>query len=259
MGFMLGDIAVDRVRRLVAENSKGLLYTLSNLSEFSINVTAETSDVTDAQGVLVKRFYRGKSAEITATNAMINVNIVGASSGSGVIEASEANKIAMPKTIIAKATDKPVLKNFVDGTVHISAFSTSGNLGAAFEKAEAASATAYAIGTDGTLTLPTADGVDQYIIKYWREVDNGIAIKNLSDKFPQTCEITIEALGINPCYPDELRSLWINVPSFQPSPELELTLSSEGTLNYSGSCQVNYCSLDKELFSVYWADEDVEG
>lgn len=258
MAFKLDDIIIDRIQYGVAEDFDGnMLYALSQLSEATINISAEFKDAVDAQGTLIKRFWQSKSGEFSATNAMLNLNILGAASGEGKIVASEGNEITMPKIIIVKAGSTVTLDNFVEGSVFVNAFGVNGAMGEAFEIADAASETAFAI-ADGVLTPPTAAEVTQYIVKYDRKTISGVAIVNKADKFPQTVKLTLKALCVDPCSADTLRACYIVLPSFQVSPEVEITFDTEGNLAYNGQLQVDYCSADKALYYIYMAEEDEE-
>lgn len=82
MGFTLDDIVIDRVQYGFAEDLNGNpLYTLTQLQDATINISAESTDATDNQGNLIKRFWKAKTGEFTANNAMINLNVIGAASG----------------------------------------------------------------------------------------------------------------------------------------------------------------------------------
>lgn len=213
---------------------------------------------TDNQGNLIKRFWKAKTGEFTANNAMINLNVIGAASGEGKKIASQENKIVMPKIITVKKGEKATLKDIVEGSVKVNAFSANGSMGTAYEKDTAASADKYALTEGGEFTPPTAEGVDTYIVKYDRSVGAGVSITNRADKFPQTVKLTLKALAVDPCHSDVLKGLYIELPSFQVSPEVEISLTTDGQLAYSGSMQVDYCSADKALYHIYWADEDEE-
>jgi hypothetical protein len=259
MAFKLDDIIIDRIQYGVAETFDGeLLYTLTQLSEASIDITAESKDAVDATGTLIKRFYQGKSGEFTAQNAMLNLNILGAASGDGKVTASDAAAIAMPKIITVKAGETVTLTNFVDGTVVCNALSTNGAMGKPYAKAATASDTEFGLTTAGVFTPPTDAAEVQYIVKYTRNVTSGVAIKNRADKFPGTVRLTLKALAVDPCSADTLRAVYIVLPSFQVSPEVSLSLQTDTTMEYKGTLQVNYCSSDKELYSVYAAEEDEE-
>lgn len=259
MGFTLDDIVIDRVQYGYAEDLSGNpLYALTQLQDATINISAESTDATDNQGNLIKRFWKAKTGEFTANNAMINLNVIGAASGEGKRTASSINKIKMPKIITVKAGAKATLTGVVDGTVKVNAFSANGSMGEAFEKDTAAATDKYALTEGGEFTPPTAAGVDTYIVMYEREVESGVAITNKADKFPQTVKLTLKALAVDPCHSDVLKGVYIVLPSFQVSPEIEISLTTDGQLAYSGSLQVDYCSADKALYHIYWADEDEE-
>lgn len=52
MPFMIDDFIIDRIQMGIAESSDGeLLYTLTQLSEATIETTAESTDAVDNTGV----------------------------------------------------------------------------------------------------------------------------------------------------------------------------------------------------------------
>lgn len=259
MAFKLDDIIIDRVQYGVAEDFEGnLLYTLTQLADATINVTAESKDAVDATGTLIKRFYQGKSGEFTANNAMLNLNILGAASGEGKVTATEEAAIAMPKIITVKAGSTVTLTDYVEGSVMCNALGTNGAMGTAYEQAAAADATKFGLTEDGVFTPPTDANETQYIVKYIRNVKSGVAIKNKADKFPGTVRLTLKALAVDPCSADTLRAVYIVLPSFQVSPEVEISLTTDAQLAYSGTLQVDYCSADKALYEIYFAEDDNE-
>ena len=259
MAFKLDDIIIDRIQYGVAETFEGeLLYTLTQLADATIDITAESKDAVDSTGTLIKRFYQGKSGEFTANNAMLNLNILGAASGEGKISASATAAIAMPKIITVKAGENVTLTNFVDGTVTVNALGTNGAMGTSYVKAATASATEFGLTTAGDLTPPTDANETQYIVKYTRNVTSGVAIKNKADKFPGTVKLTLKALAVDPCSADTLRAVYIVLPSFQVSPEVSLNLTTDAQMEYKGTLQVDYCSADKSLYEIYFAEEDEE-
>lgn len=257
MAFKLGDIIVDRITYGVAENfNDELLYVLTQLADATIDVTAESKDAVDANGTLIKRFWKGKTGTFTANNAMLNLNILGAMSGEQPLIASTTNTLVMPKiiTVPAGATDVK-LDNVVEGSVKVNALSNSGAMGDSYKKGTTASATEYGLTTDGAFTPPKAADVTQYIVKFDRTVESGTAIKNKADKFPDTIKLTLKVLAVDPCTADTVRAAYVELPSFQVSPETSVSLTTDAQMEYKGDLQCNYCSADKELYSFYWADE----
>lgn len=243
MTFKLDDIIIDRIQYGVAETFDGeLLYTLTQLADATIDITAESKDAVDATGTLIKRFYQGKAGEFTANNAMLNLNILGAASGEGKIVAGAGDlAINMPKIITVKSGETVTLTNFVEGTITVNALSTNGSMGKAYTQSTSASTTAFGFAEDtGVLTPPTDTEETQYIVKYTRKVESGVAIKNKADKFPGTVRLTLKALCVDPCSADTLRACYIVLPSFQVSPEVNLNLTTDAQMEYKGTLQVNF-------------------
>lgn len=112
MAFKLDDIVIDRIQIAIAEKTDGTpLYTLTQLSEATIETTAESKEAKSAEGSLIKKFYQSKAGTFTAKNAMINLNVIGAASGSDKIVADTSNMIQMPKrNIIVLVIGEKILK-----------------------------------------------------------------------------------------------------------------------------------------------------
>lgn len=268
--FKLDDIVIDRIQVATAETTKGeLLYTLTQLSDATIETSAEAKEAKSAEGSLIKKFYQGKAGTFTATNAMINLNVIAAASGTDKISGTAINKIKMPKILIVKDTElTQTLKNaiIVEGAVpslRVNAMGNNGALGEEYKKGTSASAEdkTYAITVSGgvaTVTLPADTDAQKFIIKYEREEENAVKISNSADKFPSTVRLTLKALAVDPCEPDTLRACYIILPSFQVSPEVSITLNTEGTLEYKGDLQIDYCSADKELYQIIMCEDDAE-
>lgn len=237
MSFRLGDFIIDRIIMGYAESTDQTtpLYTLTQLSDASIEVTAESKDATDAEGNLIKRFWQGKSGTFTATNAMLNLAILAAKSGNDAELATAENIIDMPKIVTVKSSVTTVdVTDAVADTILVNAFTNDGSLGKAYTLGTTASATEFSV-VSNTLTLPTdASNTEKYVIKYIRKVDDGVKIVNGAGAYPKTVRLTLKAVGVAPCEPDILKPLYIVLPSFQPSPETTINLTTDGQLDFNG-------------------------
>lgn len=80
MSFKLGDKIYKEILYFYAEDkSTGIpQYVLTQLSDANIEITAESKDVTDKNGNLVKKIWKSKAGTFSATNAFVNTNIVAA-------------------------------------------------------------------------------------------------------------------------------------------------------------------------------------
>lgn len=207
MAFKLGDLIIDRISMGYAEKFDGTpLYVLTQLSEASIEISAESRDAVDKDGTLIKRFWNAKTGEFTATNAMLNLNVMAAQSGNEANIATADNVIVMPKIITVKAGTTVDLNGFVAGNrITVNALGTNGAMGKAYTQGTTASATEF--GLAGTkLTAPTDTAESQYVVKFDRNVTEGVDILNSADKFPPTVRLTLKGLCVDPCEADTLRA-----------------------------------------------------
>lgn len=263
MAFSMDGIIIDRIQMGIAEDFSGnVLYTLTQLADASISVTAESKEARDANGTLIKTFYTGKSGTFTANNALLDFNIMAEGSGSPKEVATTEKKIVMPGVMsVPVGTKTATLKGVKDGTVTVVGIAANGTMVAKFSKDTAAGEDKFSISAE-TLTLPTsttAKGIAQYVIKYDRDVESGVKVTNRADKFPRTIKLTLKALAVDPCSPDTVRACLIVLPSFQVSPETEISLNTDAQLQYTGNLQVAYCNNGgKTLYEIYFAENDVE-
>ena len=107
MAFHLGNHAIDEIIYAIASDfNDKLLYTLDQLSSASIAVTSESTEITDKKGNVIRKTFKSKSAEFSATNALLHPAIMAAAAGSGIEVAAEGSAIEMPRilSIAAGAT-----------------------------------------------------------------------------------------------------------------------------------------------------------
>jgi hypothetical protein len=274
--FRLGDIIVERLQFGYGAKSNGTpLYALTNLSDTSIEITADSTDITDAQGNLVYRKYSGKKGEVNGTNAFINLAVIETLSATSAEIATKDNGIVMPIITTVDAGKTLDITGYVEGSVVVNALSTKGSIGAEYTLGSAATTTQYAIttveesGTAGeegyvaasaTLIPPIDSDEVQYIVKYKKTVYSGAKIVNSGDKFPASHELYFKALVVDPCDKENFKAAVIYIPSFIPSPEFTLNLSGGDNQNmdFNGAIMLDTCSTNKVLFELYFIDEDEE-
>ncbi len=273
MGFKLGDVIVDRLQFGYGCRANGTpLYALTQLTEATIDITADSTDITDKDGNLVYRKYTGKKGEITATNAFFNLAIVEALSASTAEIATEDNGIIMPMIQIVDAGKPLDITGYVEGSVVVNALSLKGSMGKEYKLGSAVSDTEFAIqhtdevkeADDSTtpasdvLTPPADANEVRYIVKYKKTVHNGAKITNSGDKFAKSHELFFKALVVDKCDREVLRAAIIHIPAFMPSPEFTIALQGGDTqtMDYKGAIMVNPCSTEQELFSIYYVDEE---
>lgn len=264
MAIKIGDLIIDHIAQGVfTDNDDNIIYVLSQLSDATINVTAESTDITDARGNRVAQIYNGKTGEFTATNAFISEPLMASKSGTEAEIATASNVVTMPRIAIVKAGETTTLTGF-DSTKHsISVVGADSNYNVStnvYTQGTTASTTEYSIDSSKKFTPPTNPDDEVYILRYDRDVTDGVKIINSANDMPKSGRLYLKLLVIDPCDNDTLTAAYLFCPSFTPSPEMELNVSGGDTqgMDYSGSLNTNYCSTSKELFIYYRAQGEEE-
>ena len=246
MAFKLDDIIVDRIQMAYLETTSGNpIGVLTQLSEATLEVSAESTDAVDKNGTLIKRFWRGKTGTFTATNAMLNLNVAALMSGTTKEVASAQNPFQnVPGIAIVKIGETATLAGYVDGSAKVNYLFNNGTMG------DTVPTNQYTLVAEtGAFTAPAEapeTAVDRVVVRYKRDVTAGVAIHNSAEKFPDTMVVILKVLIVDPCDASQLRAAYVELPSFQPSPETSISFATDGTIDFSGDLQVNYCSSDKE-------------
>lgn len=268
--FRLGDFAFDRLISATAEAKGDIQYVVSQMQNAVIDVTAEAKEVRDKDGNLIRKIYNAKTGTLTAPNAMLNVNVINAASGNDLEVASTTNPIDMPKIIYVKAGETVTLTDYVEGTVKVKAVFGNGASGESYIQATAASATEFGLTEDGVLTPPAytlAEGDEGYdaeakeafptkfLVKYYRKNTTGVVLRNSADKFPDAVALTIKAVYIAPCE-EGVKAAYIYVPNFNVSPEISIDTTTDSTIDYKGDLGVDSCADSKDLYVIYFPDDE---
>lgn len=264
MALNFDSLIIDRVLEVAAEDTEGnLKYILNNLTNVGINTSSESKDKTDAQGVLIKRFFTAKTVEVSAEVAVLSLSALAEQYGTEKEVASSDHKIIVPKILTIDTTGVtdytfPASMKPVTPITKIYARNSNGTLGEAYSSGVEASPTEFKYEDEsGKLTFPT--GISgKIVVKYNYETEKGVAVANKSDKFPKTVALTMKVLVADTCSVDTLRAAYIYFPSFQVSPDVDLTLETDSNIPYSGVAQRDYCSGNSDLFVIYLTEDDVE-
>lgn len=259
MSFRLGDKIYKEILYFYTEDltTENPLYVLTQLNGASVEITAESTEVNDKNGNLVKKIWKSKAGSFSATNAFVNMNVISASSGSTPIFASSDNKVTMPRMLHVKAGTEVDITGYVTGSVKVSQYYGDGSIGKTYELDTTAGADKFSISAETKkLTLPTDPDVEMYFVKYLREVEKGALITNRADQFPSSVRAIMKATYYNPCKKNELKADYIEFPSFQVSPETTFPIDSDSaTMDFKGDLEIDYCGGEKVLYNVYDADE----
>ncbi len=253
--FRLGNFTIDEVLYLVAQKlgTDQILYTADELQSAQIEISAESTDITDKKGNVVRTKYRAKTGTFTSTSAMLHPALMNAASGSDMQNATDEAPIIMPRITIVTAGATIDISDYKEGTVKVIGLYGGGANGDALDDA-----TVAGLISDGKFTAPAA-GEDlpiQYLVKYERDVKSGIMLMNDAEKFPDAVKLTLSASYVDPC--GELKACYIVLPRFVADPSTTIAFDAENqTMDFAGALNMDYCSsLGKVLYYIYFPETD---
>lgn len=260
MGFYLGNIYIDRALYAVITDTKdNVLAVADQVSNFAIDITAESKEINDARGRLLQKIYTAKAGTFTLTSQLLHVPTLAIANGEDVIVAGDSDKIEIPYFKKYASTETDItLDGVVDGSVTVYQYLGNGAVGKSYTLGTSASTTQFVVSEDGKLTLPTDTESTEYFVKCRRQIASGILVNNKSGKFPKTVKVYVLALCGDPCS-ETRKPLYIECPSVQPSPETSFDLQSDSTFEFKGDLQTNYCGGgDGVLYSLAVPNEEME-
>lgn len=260
----LNNFIIDRVLRGIAQShtDESVLFAITQIQNPSLTCSSESVDAVDALGTPVSTFYRSKSAEFSAENAMFDMNLMAVQVGTEKKVASKDNKILTPafeKVTGATATKLKHTPKVLPSFCY--ALNGDGTLGTKYTKAtEGGSATGdtFTIATASgitTFTPPTGLGADvELLVIYEYESEEGISVTNSAKKFPKGCKFTLEVLGCDVCDQTNLLFAYLIFPNFKLSPDFDWNIATDGAHPFSGKAMQEYCAKDNKLFEIIIVD-----
>ena len=264
MAFDLNNFVIDRVVRGIATDMKtgDVLFSINQITNPSLNCASESADAVDALNVPIATFYRAKTAEFSAENALFDMNLLATQAGTTKKVASSTAKIVAPcfQTIDVTSATSYTLSHTpkADTSPKIYVLNGDGTLGEKVEIATTASERKVALaGTALTLVVgDTGYAVnDQLFIMYEYEADgtdkNGaIEVANSANNFPVGCKFVMEILGADVCDQTNLIYAYLVFPNAKLSPDFDWSIATDSTHPFSMKAMQEYCDKEKRLFSI---------
>lgn len=260
MAFDINNFVIDRIIRGVALSQKddSVLFSINQMQNASLNCASESTDAVDALGTPIATFYRAKSAEFSAENAIFDMNLMATQLGTSKKIASSTAKITAPAMeSFTYGTGSYELKhNPKVAPNEIYVLNGDSTFGQKFTKGTAASETQFAI-TNKTLALPTGlAATDELFVMYDYESESAVEVVNSATEFPVGCKFIMEVLGCDVCDQTTLVHAYVIFNNFKLSPDFDWSIQTDGAHPFSGKAQQAYCDKEKRLFSIVIPSEE---
>ena len=225
MAFDLNNFVIDRIVRGVALSQKddSVLFSINQIQNASLNCASESTDAVDAMGTPIATFYRAKSAEFSAENALFDMNLMSTQLGTTKKVASAGAKIVVPamESFTANGGTYTLKHAPKVAPTEIYALNGDSTFGTKYTKATAASATAFAI-SDKNITLPTGLEVGtEMFVMYEYETENAVEVVNSAVNFPVGCKFVMEVLGCDVCDQTNLVYAYVIFNNAKLSPDFD--------------------------------------
>ena len=252
MAFDLNNFVIDRIVRGVAlsQENDTVLFSINQIQNASLNCASESTDAVDAMGTPIATFYRAKTAEFSAENALFDMNLMATQLGTSKKVASASSKITAPamESFTVDASKSYTLKHApkADPT-EIYALNNDSTFGVKYTKGTAAADGVFAI-ADGVITLPTDVAVNtEMFVMYEYETENAVEVVNSAKNFPVGCKFVMEVLGCDVCDQTNLVYAYVIFNNAKLSPDFDWSIATDGTHPFSMKAQQDYCDKEKRL------------
>lgn len=266
MNHNLNNVVIDRVLRgIYSTEAEGIIFSLNQVQNFSLNCTSESQEIVDALGVSIMELMRSKAVEASAENAIFDLGLMAAQYGTKKVVASTDEKLIVPtmESFEAEADEDGAIKTHtlkhtpVAAPTAIYALNGDSTLGAKYAKATTASDTEFAY-DEGVITLPTdAVAGTEYFVMYDYESENAVEVVNSANKFPTVGKMTFECLVYDVCDPETKIFAYVVLPRFQLKSDFDWSVGGDNQAHpFSGKAHVNYCDKNKEMVRVVIVDDE---
>lgn len=263
----MNDVVIERILRYEHYNtSTGLLeWSANQLEDASLNITSESTEVTDAIGSVIATFFRGRSAEFSATNSLFNLGIAAAQTGNptGLVRGSETNKINVPRseTFTLDGTATTItLADVPTGTSgaeisYIYALDGTGYTSTHYSLGAAASGTSFALdAATKTITLPTGlTAGTRIMVNYKADIADAVKLSANGTDAPIAGKGLLWVKCHNVCDKSKIVYGILEFPNAQPSPDYELNFTPDGKHSITIEMNKDYCDPEQILYHFYLA------
>lgn len=211
-------------------------------------------------GTPIATFYRAKSAEFSAENALFDMNLMATQLGTEKKVASANSKITAPamESFTVEASGVCKLKHAPKtAPTEIYAINGDSTFGTKYTKATDASATQFAFAVD-TITVQVEEKDDngnvtkagipvgtEMFVMYEYETDKAVEVVNSAKNFPVGCKFVMEVLGCDVCDQTNLVYAYVIFNNAKLSPDFDWSIATDGTHPFSMKAQqdLKYRSL----------------
>lgn len=258
--FNATQFVIDKVRRITQVNLEtGLVdFTGTSVESPKIEFTGESTDKTDAQGVLLARFDTAKGVNFSGEMSLLNLNLMGAQLGSEVQVADSTKKVKGADFAILTVTENAGVKTATlkhkptTTPVAVYTMSEDKNISGKIDVGTDTSTEAQISGN--TITLPTSFTGTTIGVFYEYETETAVKLVDSAESFAVAAMYIIDILAADVCNPSIKRATRIVFPKAKIDNNFTVNLTTEGTHPFSFTALKDYCADDAELCYILFEE-----
>lgn len=249
--FNANNFIIDKVRRVTQVNlATGLVdWTATSIESPQVEFTGESTDKTDAQGVLLARFDTAKGVNFSGEASMLSMPMMAAQLGTEVQVATEENKVHGKTFEVLKVADKKATLTHTPSVAPACVYVLSQDKNIE-SKIEVGTEEGNASVAGNVITMPENFAGTQVGVLY--EYDTAAAVKLVdgSENYAEAAEYIVDILAADVCNPSIKRAGALVFPKAKIDNNFSVNLTTEGTHPFSFSALKDYCSDEAELCYV---------
>lgn len=263
---------IDRIRRItsyaasnkLAQDNHGvaidindILYTIKDVSNFSISNSAETVDAVDGLGNVIDTYLRSKTAEMSGENAIFDMPLAATMAGTK-ISAGEVDINFHDILTVAKGTTEVSLtKTPKTGGEPVVVYTVNDDGTLKDKIVVGAGSDAGATYAEGKITFKTSPATDKEIsvfVPYTYTEQNATKFENFADAATIPSRVVVEGMGRDVC-DHHVVYFYITAPYAELAYDGEFGFATDSTYNFTLNCKKPYCSEDG-LYAVIVVDAE---
>ena len=233
----------------VAINKDDILYTIKDVSGFSISNRAETVDAVDGLGNVIETYLRSKTAEMSGENAIFDMPLAATMSGTKVQKGSVDISFHDIISVAKDAKEATLSKTPKVAPTVVYVVNGDGTLGEALTigAGEDDDATIASNKLTFKTSPATQDAVNVFVPYVYTE-ENAMKFENFADAATIPSRVVVEGLGRDVCTHNQVY-FYITAGYAELAYDNEFGFDTEGTYSFTINCKKPYCSEDG-LYSV---------
>lgn len=257
MAFDVNNFVIDHVLRgvMISTADGSLMYSINQIEDPSLSCSSEEREAVDALGTPIMTFQNGKNAEFSASNSILDLNLLATQMGTEKEIASAEEMITVPvfftgevknATFTLEKTPKAPIAEIYE----LRGDGTTGQKYTLTTSEPGATEFAYDTATKKvTLNTAVEDG-KQFFVVYESETAAAVQVTNSATNYPKAGKFIMEVLGCDVCDPTTLVYAYVIFPNAKLSSDVDVSFTTDGKHPFSMKAQQAYCDKKKVLFNI---------